>query len=71
MYCNACTYCKYFKYSYTQFGTVYIYCKKEYGGRFSINFKEDAPFSCGMIKLSKQGKKRLKQLTHQHEDKGE
>lgn len=65
MNCNACTYCKYFKYSYTQFGTTYIYCKKNYSGTFPITFKADASFSCGMIKLSKQGKKRAKQLTCQ------
>lgn len=63
MNCDACTYCKYFKYSYTQFGVVYIHCKKNYGGMFSISFKENAPFACGMFKLSKQGKKRLSQLT--------
>ena len=71
MNCDACTYCKHFKYSYTQFGVVNIYCKKEHGGMFSISFKENAPFACGLFKLSKQGKKRVKQLTRQHEEKGE
>ena len=66
-----CCYCKYFKYSYIENGYINIYCKKEHSGMFAIKIAEDSPFVCGMIKLNRIGRKKIKTLTHQHEDKGE